>query len=185
MTIFLSYCKEDSDFAHRVFWILHRMKLDPYAYLMYPEAGEIIPELTLSWISKSKYAIPFLTKNGVQSQWVNQEIGAALALKKYIIPVVEIGVESEGFVELRHCIDHNPVDPDETITNLLYRIRTLTNPNAIECTCAKCGNEFYMNLPSIKVIGETLAAKQIFTTNCPKCKEINLINPRTLEVYSP
>ena len=182
MAIFLSYCEEDAEFVHRIFWILYRMHLDPYAYMLYPDPGELIPEVIVRQISASSYFVPFLTQSGAQSQWVNQEIGVAHALRKYIIPVVEIGVETKGFVELRHRINHNSHNPEEALYQLIWSLRTLLNPNSIDIKCPQCGCDFVSQLPSLDLTRQVIEKEQVFVTDCPSCKLSVQINPRTGEL---
>jgi hypothetical protein len=160
------------------------MKLNPYAYKLYPEPGEIIPELVLNRINASKYVVPFLTRDGVKSQWVNQEIGVAHALGMYIIPIVEVGVESKGFVELRHHIKYNREDLDGTIFDLIRRLRQLMNPLTLDIKCTKCGIKFVSKLPSFEMVNEAISEDKIFAYKCPECQAEVQINPKTLETIS-
>lgn len=183
MSIFLSYCEEDASLVHRVFYILSRLRLDPYAFKLFPEAGEFIHEIVLSTITNSKYVVPFITRDGVQSQWVNQEIGAAHALRKYIIPVVEVGVESKGFVDLklRHAIEYQPTDPNWMIFSLIWRLCTLLRPQALDVECLKCGNTFVTKMPSFELWTSVINKGDILQTECP-CGNMVTLDPLTLEV---
>jgi hypothetical protein len=51
-------------------------------------------------IEECIYFIPLITKNSINAQWMNQEIGFALGRKKWIIPLVESGIEKnlKGFI---------------------------------------------------------------------------------------
>lgn len=182
MAIFLSYCEEDAEFVHRIFLILSRMHLNPYAFMLYREPGEFIPEVVVRQISTSNYFVPFLTQSGVQSQWVNQEIGVAHALRKYIIPIAELGVESKGFVEFREHIKHDPFNPEQTIFELIWRLRTLLNPASIDVKCPQCGHDFVSELPSLELTAEAIGSGQIFATDCPSCGLSLSMNPRTQEL---
>ena len=182
MAIFLSYCEGDAELVHRIFSILSRMHLNPYVFMLYREPGEFIPEVVVRQISTSNYFVPFLTRNGVQSQWVNQEIGVAHALRKYIIPVVEIGVESKGFVEFREHIKHDPFNPEKTIFELIWRLRILLNPTSIDVKCPQCGHDFVSQLPLLDLAREVIEKGQIFVIDCPSCGLGIQINPMTQEL---
>ncbi|MCL0094865.1 toll/interleukin-1 receptor domain-containing protein [Dehalococcoidales bacterium] len=183
MSIFLSYCEEDASLVHRIFYILSRLRLDPYAFKLFPEPGAFIHEIVLSRIKDSEYVIPFITQNGVQSQWVNQEIGAAHALRKYIIPVVEVGVESKGFVDLRlrHAVQYQPIDPNQMIYSLIWRLCTLLKPKYLDAECPKCENTFIMKMPSFELWGDVISKGDQLQTECP-CGNTVILDPLTLEV---
>lgn len=183
MSIFLSYSEEDASLVHRIFYILERLHLDPYAFKLFPQAGEFIHEIVISRIINSEYVVPFITRDGVQSQWVNQEIGAAHALKKYIIPVVEVGIESKGFVDLklRHAVEYSPSDPDQTIFSLIWRLCTLLKPAHLDTECPKCGNAFVAQMPSFEVWKAVINRKHVLVTDCP-CGNKVFLDPLTLEV---
>jgi len=99
--VFLSHAEEDGNFAERVFDIIERMGIGCYIYERSREFGKDISEIIKRNIKGCRTLVVILTQNGVQSQVVNQEIGMAFALNKGIIPIVERGVETKGFVELR------------------------------------------------------------------------------------
>ena len=183
MSIFLSYCEEDANLVHRIFWILSRMRLDPYAFKLFPEAGEFIHEIVLSRITNSDYFVPFVTRDGVQSQWVNQEIGAAHTLKKYIISVVQVGVESKGFVDLRlrHAVGYQPDNLNQMIFSLIWRLCTLLHPEVLDVECPKCGNAFVAKMPSFEMWRNVISKGGGLQTECP-CGNTVILNPHTLEV---
>lgn len=180
--IFLSYAKEDSELAHRIFWILHRMRLNPWAYEFYPEYGELVPEIIRRRISECEYMIVLLTQNGNKSPWVHQEIGIAHAFGKYILPILDRGEKPKGFVELRQYIEHNPKELDETISRLIYRIRALLNPEIVEYKCPKCGHEFISSVTPQKLVADVINEGKILVTHCPSCKREVQINPKTFEI---
>jgi len=185
MSIFLSYSEADADLVHRIFYILSRLHLDPYAFKLFPEAGEFIHEIVLSRIKDSQYVVPFITRWGVESQWVNQEIGAAHALRKYIIPVVEAGVESKGFVDLklRHTVGYQPTEPNRMIFSLIWRLCTLLRPQALDAECLKCGNTFVTKMPSFELWRNVINKGYLLQTECP-CGNMVSLDPLTLEVMA-
>jgi hypothetical protein len=62
--------------------------------------------------------VAFLTVGGYHSQWVNQEIGCAVGLRKHRILVVEQGVEVNGFDIGKEYIVLNRWNPWEAIAVL-------------------------------------------------------------------
>jgi hypothetical protein len=180
--IFLSHSEKDKKFVYRVFSILYRLKLEPFMYEEYPDFGENIPLNIKKNIKNCDYFVVFLTKSGVSSQWVNQEIGIAEAFGKKIIPVQEVKVTSKGFVQLRNHIKYNPNSPDETIYGLLYKFRPLYNCRTLEIECPVCLEDFYMRLHSFERQIKDKDKGILWEVICPK-RHKSLINPKTLELY--
>ena len=183
MSVFLSYCEEDASLVHRICHVLSRLRLDPYAFKLFPEAGEFIHEIVISRIANSRYFVPFVTGRGVLSQWVNQDIGTAHALKKYIIPVVEVGVESQGFVDLklRHAVQYEPSNPDWMIFCLIWRLCTLLQPESLDVECPKCENPFVTKMPSFELWRDVINKGFVLVTDC-QCGNKVTLDPLTLEV---
>lgn len=182
MSIFLSYNQEDAPLVHRIFWIFERMRLSPYAYELFEESGEVLDQLILERIKESEIFIPFITHAGVLAQWVNQEIGVARALNKIILPVVEEGVISSGFVQFRIHIPYYPYNPDETIYKLIRRVYSLlkSKPNAINLQC-KCGNEVWGAIPPPQEIDRHINQNLVEIWTCDKCGRQLTLLPKTLE----
>lgn len=186
-SVFLSHAKEDRNFADRVCDILERMGINCFIYERFPEYGEYIPEIIKKNIIHYKTFVVLLTQNGVQSQVVNQEIGMAFALNKVIIPIVESGVETKGFVELRQRIDYDGNKQEGAISSLLYRLRDLypaQNKLELYCMNKECENNlrrFSVLLPTQQEINNAIMRNHQFRYECPSCGHTNYIFPETLE----
>lgn len=180
--IFLSHSEKDEKFVYRVFCILHRLKLEPFMYEEYPNFGENIPGNIKKNIKTCDYFVVFLTKSGVASQWVNQEIGIAEAFGKKIIPVQETKVTSKGFVQLRNHIKFNRNNTDETIYALLYTFRSLYDCRTLEIECPECLEDFSMRLHSFERQIKDKDKGILWEVVCPK-KHKSIIYPKTLELY--
>ena len=55
-------------------------------------------------ISRAEVVVALLTEKGVDSKWVNQEIGYALAKQKVVVPLVEEGVDVPGMLVGREYV---------------------------------------------------------------------------------
>jgi hypothetical protein len=185
--VFLSHAEEDSNFADRVFGILEKMGISCFIYERFPEYGNYIPEIIKRNINGCRTFVVLLTQNGVQSQVVNQEIGMAFALNKGIIPIVERGVETKGFVELRQHINYAGNKQEGAISDLLYRLRVLyPNHNKLKLYCMnkECENKlrpFRVVLPTQQEISDAITRNLQFRYECPSCGHMNYISPETLE----
>ena len=94
--VFLSHDSQDFDLVDRVWKILDRINISAYMYEFYPNYGQYLPETIKAMLKQSKCVVVFFTRNGMNSQWVNQEVGIAIgsvpAFQSITIPVVEEGV---------------------------------------------------------------------------------------------
>jgi len=181
--VFLSYNDSDLALVERIMSILNRMGISAYSYKHYPEYGEYIPEIIRKNTSDSEYFVVLLTQAGIESQWVNQEIGMAFALNMLIIPIIQMRVESKGFVELRQRIDYDLYNPEKAIGDLIYRLRYLCNANSIqlECTNENCRSRFVWGIPSQMEINEAIKKNQVFIATCSYCKNQIRFSPITFE----
>lgn len=180
--VFISHAEEDSELAIRIYLILERMGLNPWEYKLHPEYGRGLDEIIRDKIRQCEVFVPLLTSNGIYSQWVNQEIGVAYALNRYIIPVVQTGEPSRGFVEFKQHIAYYPANIQQTIYDLIYILRLLTNPSGILCKCKGCGRESSYSLPEQKLINECIENGVDLEVACENCEAKITISRWTLEV---
>ena len=180
--IFISHAEEDATLAKRVHRILERMELSPWIYERYSEFGRDLDDIIRDKISECEHFITLLTSNGVRSQWVNQEIGMAYASNKNIIPVVEKGLESKGFIGFKLAIPYDPHKVEYSISLLIYRLRVLMKPSQIRYKCRSCGNESSYSLPTQKLVNECIEDGSAVTIQCGDCDANIVVNPQTLEV---
>ena len=187
--VFFCHSKEDTEFVQRICNILNNIYIECYIYEFFPKFGEYIPETIKNIIEDCRTVITLLTEEGVQSQWVNQEMGVAFALDKLIIPIVEKNTEIKGFIELRHYIDYeknNLADEEYTIYRLIKRLRELHPTNEIKLICMNrnCENHLTMfskPLPTEQEINNAIERDRLFEYKCPSCDFVNYLIPRTLE----
>jgi len=126
----------------------------------------------------------FLTKNGINSQWVQQELGIAYAFAKIIVPVIETRVEHKGFVQMVRRIQYNPGNPDLMIYDVIYAVRThvLSHDEIpISLTCANHHEHDYL-LPSTNDINKTIRLKSLLCFKCDTCGTNIYLSPQTLEI---
>jgi hypothetical protein len=74
------------------------------------QPGVSLPDKVRDEIAKADCLVAFWTEGGSHSAWVNQEIGAAYALGKPIIPIVEKGLSLTGFPT---GMEYLPLDREE------------------------------------------------------------------------
>ena len=187
--VFFSHCEQDTELVQRICNILNNIYIECYIYEFYPEYGEYVAETVKNNVQGCSTVIVLLTEDGVQSQWVNQEMGVAFALGKLVIPIVEKNVVVKGFVEARERIDYDKNDPDDvvyTIYRLITRLRGLHPTNNIKLFCMnkKCDMNLTMFssvLPTEDEINNAIERDLLFEYKCPSCAYVNYVFPRTLE----
>lgn len=149
--------------------------------------------------------IVLLTENGKSSQWVNQEIGFAFALKRrpspyaglpHIIPISQKHVELKGLIT-KDSIDILFMDDFQDFTyimaNLIFTIRRYIPRGweegilRVRIACSTCLDEhglpFEYEAPvlSAETISRAIAQepKPFLGYTCPRCNNENVIDART------
>jgi TIR domain len=187
--IFLSHSQEDHQLVSRIWDILSCMKMATYMHELYPDYRQDLATGIRDVLHDCSICIAFLTQKGINSQWVQQELGIAYAYGKIIVPVNETGVEYKGFVQMIRRIDYLPGDPDEMIYNVIYAMRNhvIHNfdaiPNGLTLTCPN-GHKHDYQLPSNNDINDAIIAQTLFAHICLTCNVEIPFTPKTLEVTS-
>jgi hypothetical protein len=86
--IFLSYARDDYPFAHQLLAALRKVKVEGWMDTADVAAGGAIGGDVRSAIKHSSAMIVLVSRRSLESNWVNFEIGAGLALRKPIIPIL-------------------------------------------------------------------------------------------------
>jgi hypothetical protein len=185
--VFLSHAQEDYQLVYRVWDILLRLKVASYMHELYPNYGQDIPTGIRDVLRNCVMCITFLTRYGINSQWVQQELGIAYAFHKIIVPVVEDGVEYKGFVQMISQIPYQVVSPNEMIYRVIYAVRThvIQTYDAVDSRLAlTCPSDHENNyrLPSNPEIFGAINARRVFVFECPTCGAQMHVSPQTLEI---
>ena len=93
--------------------------------------GERLPQRVENEIKRSDCVLGFLTKEGHASDYVNQEIGVAMAAKKPIIPVLEQGTDLTGFRAGLDYVELDRLSPQECATRLASRLNQLNTTSEV------------------------------------------------------
>jgi len=184
--VFLSHAEEDYQLVYRVWRILFRLKATPYMYESYPDYRRDIPTGIRDVLRECSMCITFLTKDGINSQWVQQELGIAYAFDKIIVPVIETGVQYKGFVQMVRKIPYNPQNPDLMISHVIYAVRTHVIghekiSSGLALTCPD-GHEHDYDLPSTSDLNKVIRVGHIGIVKCMTCGIDIQLNPVTLEI---
>ena len=184
--VFLSHAEEDYQLVYRVWGILSRLKATPYMHELYPDYRRDIPTGIRDVLRGCAMCVTFLTKDSINSQWVQQELGIAYAFDKIIVPVIETGVQYKGFVQMVRRIPFERADLEQMIYQVIYAVRTnIVGHNAvahgITLTCAN-HHEYDYTLPSNHEINETIRIGDVYVFKCLACGIDIGLNPKTLEI---
>lgn len=207
--IFIGYSSEDNDKAQYIHDCLDRIvQFKPYKAEMYKEYGEDFKKRLQRELYESHFMFVLLTENGKNSQWVNQEIGFAYALRfqrhkdlPRIIPISHKQVELKGFIT-KDTIDFLFLDNfssfEYVVANIILTIRRYI-PRGLEegvlklrVTCFNCVDkkgfpyEYKKALvPSVETLRKIFAthSQPILEYTCPHCKATNYVDARTFLSY--
>jgi len=206
---FIGYSSEDKNLAQYIHDCLERIvQIQPYLAEIYPSYGEDFKKTLQNELYNSKFMVVLLTNNGICSQWVNQEIGYAYALKKrprllpalrdlpHIIPISENQTELKGFIT-KDTIDILFLDKyasfELVIADIISTIRNYI-PRGLEkgmltvrITCSNCANdeglpfEYEGSIPSHETICKVIESdpQLLYEYICPSCNAKNVIDIRT------
>jgi len=105
--VFLSYSKEDTAKAKNIYQKLKKKGYLPYMAEVYPEPGTFLWERIKREIEDSDCLVVLWTKEGAESQYINQELGCASAFKKPIISIINGGSKRVGVIEGFEYIPYN------------------------------------------------------------------------------
>ena len=197
--IFISHDTRDKQLAYQLNRVLDRIGIIAYVYEFYPQYRNDIPTAIVDVLESPSchVCLCLLTRNGIESLWVHQELGAAYALKKVIIPVLELGIDYgvKGFVQYRTHIDYDPMNFDSLAYEVIWALRNEffghdQRPSlTLKCSCGLKRDDYLF--PSTHEINEAIVASikpdQIiaFKYKCSKCGAIIEVSPWTFEQLSP
>jgi len=102
------------------------MGINVYVAEWYLVPGVPISKKIFEQIDNSNCVVVILTRNGIRSQWVHQEIGYAKRVNRPIIPLVEKGISKEQLASLQgiEYIEYSPYKPMDAIIKLSTFIKS-------------------------------------------------------------
>jgi hypothetical protein len=204
--VFIGYSSEDNDKAQYIYNCLGRIvQFVPYKAELYKAYGEDFKQRIQNELYESHFMVVLLTENGKNSQWVNQEIGFAYALKRrterkhkelpLIIPLSHKGVQLKGFIT-KDTTDFLVIDKftslEDVVANIILAIRRYI-PRGLEegvlklrITCSNCvdkkgfPSEYESLIPDSETIRKAMELGQpVFESECTKCHVKNSFDART------
>lgn len=120
-SVFLSHSMtaEDAPFVNTLADLLSAQGITHYIAERDAQFGQPLAQKIEQAIRYCDCFVALLTKGGSQSAYVNQEIGFAVGLGKYIIPIVEKGVDLVGFKQGVEWIEFDRQNPQGCLLKVL------------------------------------------------------------------
>lgn len=183
--VFISHDTRDYADALRLHDILKRLRADPYLYEVYEQYRVDIHEQIMSVMRSCQLCICLLSRNGIQSQWVHQELGAAFALGKVILPCIEPGVEYKGFVQLRQRIDYDPTNFGRFACDVIRATRQELlghEKTPFFLMCSEGHDNLYLAPTTAEIQSAIKQGQESFECECSECGDVIRFQVWTLEV---
>jgi len=187
--VYLSHAHDDFLLVDRLWRILDRLGLRAYMYEHFPHPGRAASEAVAGALRDSHHVISFLTEAGAGSAWLHQELGAAFALGKYLMPVVQAAgaVQAAGFVTLQQPILYDPRRPEVTLGRVLWLLRVDFErfEGQLSVQCPSCQAHFYVALPPMQLVRQGMDQNKLLGKYpCSACQQSVHLSPWTLEPIS-
>ena len=125
--VFISHSVQDQGLVISLANLLSKFGVDVSVAEWYLTPGERLDEKVFEQIKKSDCIVALLTRNGMRSSWVQQEIGFSLQQGKPVIPMVEKGIEPKDLAALqgREYIEYDRYQYQQALSKLSTYVKSL------------------------------------------------------------
>ena len=123
--VFISHSTTDRGLIIYLANLLNKFGVESVVAEWYLTPGEPLDKKVFDQIDKSNCVVALLTRNGIRSNWVQQEIGYSLKQDKPIIPIVEKGVKDLAALEGKEYIEYDPYQYQEALIKLSTFVKSL------------------------------------------------------------
>ncbi|NIS09288.1 MAG: toll/interleukin-1 receptor domain-containing protein [Candidatus Dadabacteria bacterium] len=125
--VFISHSARDQGLVVSLANLLTKFGAEVIVAEWYLTPGARIDEKVSKQIRDSDCVIVLLTKNGVRSSWVQQEIGLAINGNKLIIPLVEkrTGAKDLAALQGKEYIEYDPSQPQQALAKASEYVNSL------------------------------------------------------------
>jgi len=116
--VFLSHSSRDQGLVTALAKTLQEFEIEVFVAEWYLAPGQRISKKVFDHIENCDCVVVLLTRNGLRSKWVQQEVGFALRAHKQLVPLVEKGVKKKelGALEGREYIEYDPQEPQASLS---------------------------------------------------------------------
>ena len=125
--VFISHSTRDRGLVIALANLLTKFGVEVFVAEWYLTPGQPLDKKIFTQIENADCVVALLTKNGVRSNWVHQEIGYALKTRKLIIPLIEKGTTSQdlGAFQGKEYIEYDSLQPEEAFTKASTYVKSL------------------------------------------------------------
>jgi len=125
--VFISHSAQDQGLVISLANLLSKFGVEVFVAEWYLTPGERLDEKVLEQIDKSDCIVALLTRNGMRSSWVQQEIGYSLRRDKPVIPMVEKGIEPKDLAALqgKEYIEYDRYQYQQALSKLSTYVKSL------------------------------------------------------------
>lgn len=125
--IFISHSTRDRGLVIALAKLLAKFGIEVFVAEWYLTPGESIDKEVFDQIEKVDGIVVLLTKNGMRSKWVQEEVGYALRTNKPLIPLVEKGTDPRDLAALqgREYIEYDPFQPQQALLRTSSYVKSL------------------------------------------------------------
>lgn len=125
--VFISHSSRDQGLVISLANLLSKFGVEVFVAEWYLSPGERLDTKVFGQIEKSDCVVALLTREGIRSGWVHEEIGYSLQRNRPIIPIVEKGVDPKDLAALqgRDYIEYNPDQYQQALMKLSTYVGSL------------------------------------------------------------
>jgi hypothetical protein len=125
--VFISHSTRDQGLVISVANLLSKFGVEVSVAEWYLAPGEHLDKKVFEQIERADCVVALLTRNGIRSNWVQQEIGFSLKQNKLVIPIVEKGINTKDLAALqgREYIEYDPYQYQQALFKLSTFVSSL------------------------------------------------------------
>lgn len=121
MKVFISHSTQDQRLVISLSKLLQYLEIQVFVAEWCLSPGARLDTKIKKQIKDADFVVVLLTRNGIRSTWVQQEIGITIDAGKPIIPIVERGTKPNDLAALqgREYIEYDPLHPGQALTKVI------------------------------------------------------------------
>jgi hypothetical protein len=125
--VFISHSTRDQGLVMYLARLLDKFGVETWIAEWCLSPGEPLDKKIFNEIQKSDCVVALLTRDGIRSNWLQQEIGYSLAHGKLVIPIVEKGTPEADLaaLETKEYIEYDPHQYDQALVRLSTYLQSL------------------------------------------------------------
>jgi hypothetical protein len=125
--VFISHSARDQGLVISLAKLLSKFEIEVFVAEWYLDPGEPVDKKIFKQIEEANCMVVLLSRKGIRSNWVHQEIGYALKCNKLIIPPVEKGIDPKDLAALdgQEYIEFDYHEYQEALNKLSNHVKSL------------------------------------------------------------